>query len=93
MINGSTGLRSRLATSFIIFSESIQMACEQLDIEQLSVDLQPSLDGNNSIDIWITETVPGGNGYIELILRNFKKDGRRLADLLELLFWKQYGKT
>jgi len=79
----------RLATSFAsFFLESVQMVCEQIDIEQLSVDLQSCSEGKNSLDIWITETVPGGNGYIELIQRNFEKDSRSFADLLEFALHK-----
>ncbi|MBL93446.1 MAG: hypothetical protein CMH56_16720 [Myxococcales bacterium] len=76
--------KKRIAATFAsFFLESVQRICEQVDIAQLSVDLQLSEEEEDVVNIWITETVPGGNGYIELIEKNFDDDPNRFMDIFE----------
>lgn len=85
-------LRQRfLATFGAAFRDAIQLLCPDVDADDLVVDLDAgfpdqSLDGEaqpiRNVDLWITETTPGGGGIVERLLPRFAEEPRRFLDLL-----------
>lgn len=65
----SRTLRATLGAACL---DAIQQACPQVDPDGLIVDIEPGirLDGSSpeQMEIWISETSPGGNGMIEQVV-------------------------
>lgn len=49
----------------------------ELDIDDLSIDVNLATDDSGSVQVWITEQTAGGNGQIDLVVKSLKEDPRQ----------------
>lgn len=76
--------RRRLATTIgAVFLESLVRLAPDLDIEDLAVDVDASPESGVGATLWLTETAPGGNGFLEQVHAEIASDPARLLRLLD----------
>ena len=77
----------RLAhTVAAIWVEAACRVCPDIDSNDLIVDVDPRRvhePDDRSIEVWVSETAPGGNGQIELLHRELSSDPIRFLRFLE----------
>ncbi len=83
-------LRARFASTAAAAAFNAVLAlCPEIDGDGLVVDVDAGprevddvLHGKHSVEIWISELAPGGNGQIEEALRQYAEDPRRFFSLM-----------
>ena len=77
------------ATVAAAASNAIASLCPEIDVDSLVADIDPGpretedeLVAGPSLEVWISELSPGGNGLIEEILKRYADDPRRFFSLM-----------
>lgn len=68
-----------------LFVEAAGRVCPELDSSDLAIDVDPGEKGadDGTVEVWITELAPGGNGQLEAIHRTIAEDRSRFARFLD----------
>lgn len=76
--------RRRLAaTVAALFIEAAIRLCPGVDADELMVDIGATPTQSSTIDVWISEMTPGGNGYLEQIHEAIATEPAKLLRLLD----------
>jgi hypothetical protein len=73
------------ATVGAVFLEAIGRAAPDVDTTDLAIDIDPRgvAQAQGVVEVWLSETSPGGNGHVEQIHRVLLEDPKRFARLLD----------